>query len=114
NLRNRIPLLAAFGERLFGLSAERKLPSWSTRPYRRTGPSLSAPGGGEGRGEVGDSRAAVGIPTSPSRTYGAGPSLSPQAAERGLPVVLWVDTFNRYFAPVTARAAERVLTRAGY
>jgi FAD/FMN-containing dehydrogenase/Fe-S oxidoreductase len=32
----------------------------------------------------------------------------------GRPVVLFVDTFNRYFEPENARAAERVLTRAGY
>jgi FAD/FMN-containing dehydrogenase/Fe-S oxidoreductase len=29
-------------------------------------------------------------------------------------VVLFVDTFNRWFEPENARAAERVLTRAGY
>jgi Fe-S oxidoreductase len=29
-------------------------------------------------------------------------------------VVLLIDTFNRYFEPENARAAERVLTRAGY
>ncbi|MDB5409753.1 MAG: glycolate oxidase, partial [Rhodospirillales bacterium] len=29
-------------------------------------------------------------------------------------VVLWVDTFNRWFEPENARAAERVLRRAGY
>src|SRR5204862_2885360 len=29
-------------------------------------------------------------------------------------VLLLVDTFNRYFEPENARAAERVLTRAGY
>ena len=29
-------------------------------------------------------------------------------------VVLLVDTFNRYFEPENAEAAERVLTRAGY
>ena len=29
-------------------------------------------------------------------------------------IVLLVDTFNRYFEPENARAAERVLTRAGY
>jgi len=33
---------------------------------------------------------------------------------RGRAVVLFVDTFNRYFEPENARAAERVLTRAGY
>src|SRR4029077_10209763 len=33
NLRNRVPLLADLGERWFGLSARRKLPRWSNRPY---------------------------------------------------------------------------------
>jgi Fe-S oxidoreductase len=86
NLRNRMPLLARLGEKRFGLSARRKLPSWSSRPY-------SAPNF----------------------------SLSPQGAERGIAygenrpaVVLLVDTFNRYFEPENARAAERLLTRAGY
>jgi Fe-S oxidoreductase len=32
----------------------------------------------------------------------------------GPEVVLLVDTFNRYFEPENARAAQRVLTRAGY
>jgi FAD/FMN-containing dehydrogenase/Fe-S oxidoreductase len=72
NLRNRVPFLAGLGERFFGLSAPRKLPEWSTRPYR----SASSGGGRE--------------------------------------VVLLVDTFNRYFEPENARAAERVLARAGY
>jgi FAD/FMN-containing dehydrogenase/Fe-S oxidoreductase len=73
NLRNRIPLLAALGERLFGLNAKRKMPRWSARRYRRTTSSGS-----------------------------------------GREVVLLVDTFNRYFEPENADAAERVLTRAGY
>jgi FAD/FMN-containing dehydrogenase/Fe-S oxidoreductase len=72
NLRNHMPALARFGERLLGFSAQRALPRWSGRPYR-------------GR-EAGD----------------------------GPPVVLLVDTFNRYFEPENARAAQRVLTRAGY
>jgi FAD/FMN-containing dehydrogenase/Fe-S oxidoreductase len=72
NLRNRVALLARLSERRFGLSATRRLPHWSSSPYR----SVSA---GSGRG-----------------------------------VVLLVDTFNRYFEPENARAAERVLGRAGY
>jgi FAD/FMN-containing dehydrogenase/Fe-S oxidoreductase len=72
NLRNRAPFLARLGERLFGLSAARKLPAWSTRPYH-------------------------------GRSSGTGHE-----------VVLLVDTFNRYFEPENARAAERVLSRAGY
>ncbi len=73
NLRNRVPPLARLGERLFGLSAARKLPRWSDRPYR------GSPATGSGRD-----------------------------------VVLLVDTFNRWFEPENARAAERVLARAGY
>ena len=72
NLRNGLPMLAALGERRFGLSAQRKLPQWSSHPYR---------GNSSGSGRE---------------------------------VVLLVDTFNRYFEPENARAAERVLTRAGY
>ncbi|MGH7098465.1 MAG: FAD-binding and (Fe-S)-binding domain-containing protein, partial [Stellaceae bacterium] len=73
NLRNRLPVLARFGERLFGLSARRRLPEWSSRPWR-------------GAAALGDGRE----------------------------VVLLGDTFNRYFEPENARAAERVLKRAGY
>src|SRR6266436_3773246 len=87
NLRNRNPFLAGLGERLFGLSAKRNLPSWSTRPYRAAKFSLSP-----------RERAERGI------AYG----------ETGPTVVLLVDTFNRYFEPENADAAERVLTRAGY
>jgi Fe-S oxidoreductase/FAD/FMN-containing dehydrogenase len=72
NSRNRMPLLRRLGERLFALSASRKLPEWASRPYR--GASSGA----------------------------------------GREVVLLVDTFNRYFEPENARAAERVLARAGY
>ncbi len=75
NLRNRVPALAALGERLFGLSARRQLPEWSAQPYR--GSADAGPPGGRD-------------------------------------VMLLVDTFNRYFEPENAFAAERVLARAGY
>src|SRR5260370_42504081 len=42
NLRNRMPALAAPGERFLGLSARRQLPQWASEPYRGstdTGPS---------------------------------------------------------------------------
>jgi Fe-S oxidoreductase len=38
----------------------------------------------------------------------------PSPAGQGREVVLLVDTFNRWFEPENARAAERVLRRAGY
>jgi FAD/FMN-containing dehydrogenase/Fe-S oxidoreductase len=124
NLRNGVPALAALGERLFGLSAKRRLPSWSARAYAGSELSLSALGGGEGRGEVGEPRG-LSFRPDPPHPPGAnapGPSLSPRKrAERGIAseenrpaVVLLVDTFNRYFEPENARAAERILTRAGY
>jgi Fe-S oxidoreductase len=72
NSRNRLRSLARLGERVFALSANRKLPEWASRPYR------GAPAGA------------------------------------GQEVILLVDTFNRYFEPENARAAERVLARAGY
>jgi Fe-S oxidoreductase len=75
NLRNRVPALAALGEKALGLSARRSLPEWSARPYR------------------GAANNGAGVPNE---------------------VVLLVDTFNRYFEPENAHAAERVLTRAGY
>jgi FAD/FMN-containing dehydrogenase/Fe-S oxidoreductase len=75
NLRNRMPALARLGEKLFGFSARRQLPEWSSQPYR--GSTDTGPAGGRN-------------------------------------VVLLVDTFNRYFEPENAFAAERVLARAGY
>jgi Fe-S oxidoreductase len=75
NLRNRVPALAALGERLLGLSARRSLPEWSSEYYR--GSTDTGPAGGRN-------------------------------------IVLLVDTFNRYFEPENAWAAERVLARAGY
>src|SRR5260370_19370260 len=75
NLRNRMPALAALGERLLGLSARRQLPEWSSDYYR--GSTDTGPAGGRN-------------------------------------VMLRVDTFNRYFEPENAWAAERVLARAGY
>ena len=83
NLRNRVPALAALGERLLGLSARRQLPEWSSQPYRGQPPPRPSPASGG--------------------TSGGGRN-----------VVLLVDTFNRYFEPENAFAAERVLARAGY
>jgi FAD/FMN-containing dehydrogenase/Fe-S oxidoreductase len=81
NLRNRVPMLAKLGEKRFGLSSRRKLPRWSSRPYRSALPP---------------------------------PPPSPVGVSDGRTVVLVVDTFNRYFEPENACAAERVLVRAGY
>jgi Fe-S oxidoreductase len=74
DLRERVPALARWSERLLGFSARRPLPHWHREPYRDPAP--------------------------------------PSAAARS--VVLLVDTFTRWFEPENARAAARVLSRAGY
>src|SRR5438132_1717826 len=43
NLRNRVPVLAALGAKLLGLSARRSLPTWSSRPYRGASPHPNPP-----------------------------------------------------------------------
>ncbi|HKB83932.1 MAG TPA: FAD-linked oxidase C-terminal domain-containing protein [Burkholderiales bacterium] len=77
NLRDTIPGAAWLTEKLFGLSARRSLPRWSSRPF------VSPVG-----------------------------SAIPGASERA--VVLFVDTFSRWFEPDNARAAQAVLEAAGY
>jgi FAD/FMN-containing dehydrogenase/Fe-S oxidoreductase len=98
NLRNRSPFLAKLGERIIGLSAGRRLPQWTARPYHHETissprPSASAPTGEEASPEWGDRMGA--------------------AIDRR-EVVLFVDTFSRYFEPENAVAAGRVMAHAGY
>jgi Fe-S oxidoreductase len=125
NLRNRVPALAALGERVLGFSARRRLPEWSSQPYRgavQQEPPLR-PSGGRGRGPARQRREGeVGLaaaPETPTSPLPSPPRHGPSAAAREhngqyREVILLVDTFNRYFEPENARAAERVLTRAGY
>ncbi len=86
NLRDRLPGLARLSESLLGFSARRKLPRWHKRPYVDASiPTLTLPPRGRGNGRGADRE-----------------------------IVLFADTFNRWFEPENARAAARVLTRAGY
>ncbi len=102
NLRNRIFLLRRLGERL-GLAAARPLPEWSGRPFKNS--ELPLPPMGEGWGEGAQASAAPATLTQPSPAGGRG--------LRG-DVLLFADTFNRYFEPENLRAAVRVLRAAGF
>ncbi|HEY1299708.1 MAG TPA: FAD-linked oxidase C-terminal domain-containing protein [Stellaceae bacterium] len=142
NMRNRVPALARLGERWFGLSAARRLPQWSARPYRAAvcpHPN-PPPQAGEGNSAgpppppVAPPPPSVAPPSPsvappPRSVAPPPPSVAPpspfiappplagegrEGAEATRDVVLLVDTFNRYFEPENARAAERVLARAGY
>jgi FAD/FMN-containing dehydrogenase/Fe-S oxidoreductase len=117
NLRKPAGLLARLGESWFGLSAKRALPRWSSRPYR--GASEQTPlrplGGEGGTRRASDGRVRwAGADGSPSSPQPSPPPGAEREREGGREVVLLVDTFNRYFEPENAAAAERVLTRAGY
>ena len=108
NLRNRSRVLRWAGERALGIAAARELPEWHARPFRdaEMGDRGDAPGGGSR--SVTDS-----VPNSPMN-LSAPPATTNVEPRSPHPVLLFVDTFNRYFDPDVARAARDVLRRLGY
>src|SRR5262249_33193917 len=101
NARDRVPGLAALSEALAGFSARRSLPRWR-RDWFRDAPSPSLP---RKRGR--EERVARSVP-SPACGGGLGRGQEEQE------VVLFVDTFHRYFERETIDAALAVLGAAGY
>jgi FAD/FMN-containing dehydrogenase/Fe-S oxidoreductase len=101
NLRDRVSGLAALSEALAGFSARRSLPRWRRDVFRDT-PSPSLP---RKRGR--EQRAARPVP-SPACGGGLG------RGQDGAEVVLFVDTFHRYFERETIDAALAVLGAGGY
>ena len=85
NVRDRSPLLARLSERCLGFSARRPLPRWPRDPFRPQAELAAAP---PPRGESA---------RSPSEE-----------------VMLFADTFTRWFEPEVPRAAMRVLRAAGH
>jgi len=91
--RMRKSLGDAYVDRLFAAFAGR-VPAeadlvayWFAKAWERLS-SLSAPGGGEGRGEVGDSRALADQPTSPSHPHPSLPRERGRVREGGGPLPL--------------------------
>jgi Fe-S oxidoreductase len=97
NLRDRVPGLARLSEALAGFSARRSLPRWRRDWFRDT-PTLTLP-----RGAPRDASVA-GTPL--RGREGRGPD--------GPEVVLFADTFHRYFERETIDAALAVLGAGGY
>ncbi len=105
NLRDSLPGAAMLSERLAGFSARRSLPRWRSDWFADRAGSLP---GSQGR---------VGEPAPPSDPSGplARADLPPAGGdEGGRDVVLFADTFNRYFEPENLRAAVKVLHAGGY
>jgi Fe-S oxidoreductase len=86
NAAQRLPGVAKLIERTLGFTAKRSLPRWHAQPFR-------------------DSAGAAASPNT---------SATASAAPTNGEVVLFVDTFNRWYEADVARAAQRVLTAAGY
>jgi FAD/FMN-containing dehydrogenase/Fe-S oxidoreductase len=90
NLRDRLPGAAALSEAIAQFAAERPLPKWRSDYFQENKWTLG------------------------SKDYPP-PCSSPSRGEgSGMEVVLFVDTFNRYFEPENLRAAIAVLTAGGY
>ena len=88
NARDGSPLLARLSERWLGFSARRPLPRWRRDPFRP-------------RVEI----AGVGAGAAPREGRSGGGRQE---------VVLFSDTFTRWFEPEVPRAAVRILRSAGY
>ena len=95
NVRNRSGALRWLGERVLGVAAAGTLPEWHRRPFRDA--------------ELSSARLDK-LAMDCVKHGSDGPSEVPVTA----PVVLFVDTFSRYFDPDVARAAQSVLRRLGY
>jgi Fe-S oxidoreductase len=112
NLRDRLPGAAALSEAIAGFSARRSLPRWRSDWFKdsesRTLPRARERAGQEEAasaelGRLAPSRSRVARSPSPASGGGEGPE-----------VVLFADTFNRYFERENLDAALTVLTAAGY
>jgi FAD/FMN-containing dehydrogenase/Fe-S oxidoreductase len=125
NLRDSLPGAAALSERIAGFSARRSLPRWRSDWFRDHPPqkgegkiSFSAAGGspGWGGGRAGDDSGAA---HAEARSPPSGPLTRSDlptsgGGESNRAVVLFADTFNRYFEPENLRAAVNVLNAGGY
>ena len=119
NARDRVPGLAALSERLAGFSARRSLPRWRRDWFRDSDhaswPGLSRPSASSlppqdvDAPEVGFTRLRALL----KRTQVGEGRLAMHKAEHD-EVVLFVDTFHRYFERETIDAALAVLSAGGY
>ncbi len=125
NLRDDLPGAAKLSESLAGFSARRKLPRWRSDVFRDDAANFSLPPsvGGMGRGVTANSSASE-LP--PSRRAFALRAMAGDLPRKGggeggesggvgeREVVLFADTFNRYFERENLDAACVVLNAGGY
>ena len=123
NARNVMPGAAWLSEFLAGFSARRSLPAWRRDVFEDDGGlflvtsplvgevgARSVPGGGSSTHASGPSHP----PPQPSPTRGEGATECAASEEINRHVILFADTFNRYFERENLDAALAVLQAGGY
>jgi Fe-S oxidoreductase len=106
NLRDVLPGAAKLSEAIAGFSSRRTLPRWRSDWFKDSVPALPPPRAGEG-GE-GEAPRAADLPPPGALCARSSP------ASGGGEVVLFADTFNRYFERENLDAALTVLAAGGY
>jgi FAD/FMN-containing dehydrogenase/Fe-S oxidoreductase len=103
NLRDVVPGAAMLSQAIGGFSARRTLPKWHSKPFDdEAANSFRGTVRPNGKIEANDRASSSRSDSGPSRTTG----------DRR--VVLFADTFNRYFEPENLNAALAVLRAGGY
>jgi FAD/FMN-containing dehydrogenase/Fe-S oxidoreductase len=117
NLRDVLPGAAKLSEAIGGFSSQRTLPKWRSDWFKDSARAPSPPLRGEGRGE-GASPRVIADEMLPGDSAPLTPTLSPQERGEGAQapkeIILFADTFNRYFERENIDAALAVLAAANY
>ena len=111
NLRDVVPGAARLSEAIAGFSARRTLPKWRADWFRDDAARFSLPRL-QGRVGRGSGAAALDDGPAPDKLRSSTSPASGRGEQREL--VLFADTFNRYFERETIDAAQAVLRAAGY
>ena len=132
NLTTQLPFLSDIAKLIGGMPAQRRIPPFAPETFKQwffrtsRGGRIRPPRERERAFETMErKRAQHSESSSPEGTEYEGPARHCQEDEPGATefrrddalaprVLLWVDTFNNYFLPQTARAAVEVLETAGF
>ncbi|HSN39557.1 MAG TPA: FAD-linked oxidase C-terminal domain-containing protein [Burkholderiales bacterium] len=109
--------LQNLGKNLAGFAAQRSLPQWRSDAFREATPLPNPFPARRGEGAAGRGGLLSSKGTGEAKNNALSPGPGEKIGERRQSageVVLFVDTFNRYFEPDNARAALKVLQAAGY
>ncbi len=112
NLRNRSRILASMGERALGIAADQELPAWAPSPFRDAELGALHPRVGAQAAFTAGPITDV-VTNSPHNLSFNPPEIADISLETYL-VILFVDTFTRYFDTGVPRAAVDVLRRLGF